>query len=194
MLIQASELYKARSDTKREEDCLRQAINTPLPKTASYDDPLVVERARYKLGWLCFETNRPLEAHQHFAAITEHPLAGSLGWKGLGIAALLTSRWDDALRAAHALEENAHSRLDGVLLRAQVHMRQGEHLAHARALLEHAIIQHPHSVNAWLFLAQCYLRDKNTWSQAIPVLERVLELEPSHKEARHNLRLILGAS
>lgn len=193
MLVAAAKLHEKAGRRADAEACLQQAATRPPPKTATHDDPLIASKARYQLAWLKFEQKRVHEAFEDLQMLLNEKATEHLGHKGLGIMQMLLGRHQDALGHAEKLLSIPHGQLDGMLLQAQVWSQTGQ-LSAARQQLEQLSRAHPHDVNVQNFLAQAYLRDQTTWPQARETLQRVLQLDPQHAEALHNLAVINKAT
>jgi tetratricopeptide (TPR) repeat protein len=112
------------------------------------------------------------------------------GWKELGEIFLAQGRWAELDRAVQQLENLPGPLQEAHMLRVRGLLAQRE-FATVRALLDRFIAQAPQAVWPRLALSYAYLQEGRDWPAAEQALRAVLELDPEHAEARHNLALLL---
>jgi tetratricopeptide (TPR) repeat protein len=99
------------------------------------------------------------------------------------------SRHDDVLATADTLESTGYP-VESAVVRARVQLARKEFAA-ARALLDPVIAAHPQAVWPRLILSHVLLQEDRDPDAAERALRAVLELEPQHAQARHNLAVLL---
>jgi thioredoxin-like negative regulator of GroEL len=107
----------------------------------------------------------------------------------LGELALAGQRWPEVDQLAGRLAGDAEAPMEAGVLRARAHLARRE-FAEARCLLEATIARHPREVWPRVILSHVFLQESHDGGAAERALLGVLELDPAHKEARHNLAVL----
>ncbi len=157
---------------------------------ASVDTGLRGYKARHNLAVLYLEQGRLVEAERQWqAALGERPDFGA-AWLGLGDVYLTQRRWEQVEQVAQRLAADPSSTVEAAVLRARAHQGRQEFGA-ARQLLEATCDQHVRALWPRVILSHVLLQEGRDWAAAEQVLRAVLALDPGHREARHNLTLLL---
>jgi tetratricopeptide (TPR) repeat protein len=144
---------------------------------------------RQNLAAVYHSLGRFTEAEKHFQAIVEEQPDYQPAWLGLGEIYLVQSRWDDLAELERKLALDAEGKMQATLLRARGFLARKEFAA-ARDLLEEVSIRHPARVEPRLVLSYVCLQEGKDWEAAEKALLAVLDVDPHHKEAQHNLNVL----
>ncbi len=111
-------------------------------------------------------------------------------WLGLGDLYVEQERWAELDRITGHLENGQQGAMEGSVLRARGHLGRKEFAA-ARQLLEETIAQYPQALWPRVILSHVLLQEGRDWAAAEQALRDLLALDPNHREARHNLAILL---
>jgi glycosyltransferase involved in cell wall biosynthesis/SAM-dependent methyltransferase len=129
------------------------------------------------------------EAERHYQAILEEQPDYQTAWLGLGELYLAQARWHELSGLEERLGGDAEGKFQARLLRGRGLLAQKEFAA-ARELLQALIAEHPTRIESRVVLSYTFLQEGKDWQAAERALLAVLELDPDHKEARHNLAVL----
>ncbi len=159
-LHQATELLPNNAQAWNHLGIALQGLGKSDAAVAAYQHALRLDRnlgvARFNLGWLHLENNRPAEAANELTTYTTLVPTATTGWFHLGTAFLRQKKWDDAERAlAHAYRLDAKdpeilNNLGVVCLQKRKTREAGQWFSqalkvkpgHPPALLNFAIVSH----------------------------------------------------
>jgi GT2 family glycosyltransferase/predicted Zn-dependent protease len=191
LLLQKATLLRQRGDRDSARSCLWQLLeNRPGQYFASVDAGLRGYKTRHLLAELYREDGRTSEAEVQWRhAVTEKPNFAA-GWIGLGEMFLQEGRWAELDAIAGGLEREAGDAVDARILQARACFARKEYLL-ARTLLETVIARAPKLLAPRVLLTHVLLQQGQDRLAAEKALRAVLELDPAHKEAQHNLDLLL---
>jgi glycosyltransferase involved in cell wall biosynthesis/predicted Zn-dependent protease len=191
LLLAESNLRRAGGDAAGAEACLRRLLGGAEGEHfGSVPVGLRGFRARHNLAALCLEQGRYGEAEaQWVSALVEQP-AFFPAWVGLGELYLRAQEWPKLERHAAELEQLHEAGAEAALrLLGKALLRRGEFGA-ARAHFRAACRRFPRSVALRVLHSHACLKEGLDDDAAEAALRAVLELEPNHDEARHNLAVI----
>ncbi len=182
---------RERQDYRGAEACLLRLLDTHEGQHfGSVDAGLRGYKARHNLAVLYLEQGRLVEAERQWqAALGERPDFGA-AWLGLGDVYLAQRRWEQVEQVAQHLAADPSSTVEAAVLRARAHQGRQEYAA-ARQLLEETCDRHALALWPRVILSHVLLQEGRDWAAAEQVLRAVLALDPGHREARHNLALLL---
>jgi tetratricopeptide (TPR) repeat protein len=188
LLFQEALLQRDHGDRAGAEAALLQLLGTrEKAHFASVDTGLRGYKARQNLAALYHEQGRAAEAEAQWRqALAEQP--GFVpAWLGLAEVCLAQQRWaefDDIGRKVEALAAP-----EAGPLRARGYLERKDFAA-ARALLHEAIAEFPQALWPRVLLSHVELQQGRDGDAAERALLAVLELDPNHREARHNLQVL----
>jgi tetratricopeptide (TPR) repeat protein len=191
LLLLQGMLLLDRGDPRGAEPCFARV----LKKQAAAPDPSDPRRqrrstARHHLALACRAQQRDAEAEALWNAVVAEQPTWLPAWKELGDLFLAQRRWADLQRILRQLECLPDQGAEASMLRVRAQLARRE-FVEARRLLEGLIAQAPHALWPRLALSYAYLQEGLDWDAAERALRAVLELDPGHAEARHNLALLL---
>ena len=108
---------------------------------------------------------------------------------GLGELYLAQRRWQELEAVSTPLEGTAQGELDAVLLRGKGQLARQE-FGPARALLAEALGRRPGSLPLLVLLSHVLLQEDRDHAEAERVLGEILQQQPGHEQARHNLQVL----
>jgi tetratricopeptide (TPR) repeat protein len=157
---------------------------------ASIDAGIRGYKARFNLGTVYKEQGRPAEAEEQWRlALAERPELWP-AWVELGDLYVAQGRWPELDRVLWELGASPRGAVEGSVLRARRQLALGEFAA-AREALEAACAQEPQALWPRVLLSHALLQEGQDWATAERALRDVLALDGGHREARHNLALLL---
>jgi tetratricopeptide (TPR) repeat protein len=190
LLFQEALARRELHDPVGEEACWHRVLSTrDRPLFASVDTGLQGYKARHNLAVLYGQQGRNAEAEDQWrAALAERPdfFAGALCLADLY---QRQGRWADLERLAQHVESRPGGEANAALLRARGLLACRE-FAGARQVLDVALVRHPDDVDLWTVRSHVLLQEGKDRSGAHATLRRILELDPNHAQARHNLALL----
>jgi tetratricopeptide (TPR) repeat protein len=146
-------------------------------------------KGRHELALVYKAQGRGAEAEaEGQAALTEQPHFRPARME-LGYLYLEQCRWPELEAAAAQLEQDPHTAVEGLLLRAKAHLARREFDA-ARGLVEAAIARAPRAVAPRVVLTHLLLQEGRDWHAAEQALREVLELDPGQAESWRNLAVL----
>jgi len=154
-------------------------------------------QARHHLAAVYHRQGRLDEAERHWrAALRDRPDAGQV-WRDLGEFYLSRKRWDDLELAIGMVRTYGPGSPgvgpgDAALLRARAHLARHE-FAEARRLLDAEVARDPGAVAPRLWLGRVFLIEGDDLDAAESCYRAVLDIEPGHAEAVHDLALMAEA-
>jgi GT2 family glycosyltransferase/predicted Zn-dependent protease len=191
LLLQEALLLREAKDLAGAAGCLVRLLDArPGRYFASVDAGLRGHKTRHLLGEIYRDQERLTEAElQWRAAVSEQPDFAP-AWLALGELYLKQGRWRDVDRVAERLGQPPLASPDGQILRARAHLLRKE-FPDTRRILEEVIAGQPGSQGPRVLLSHALLQEGRDWHAAERVLRELLQLNPEHAEARHNLRVLL---
>jgi tetratricopeptide (TPR) repeat protein len=185
-------LLRERGELDGAASCLERLLaGRPGDHFASVDAGLRGYKGRNNLAVVYRQQGRDAEAlAQWRAALAERP-DFLPSWLGLAEVQLCHSRWEEVEQIARQVEALPQgAAVEAALLRARVCLARKDY-APARALLEGAIRRAPQALGPRVLLSHALLQEGRDPAAAEQALRAILELDPQHPEARHNLALLL---
>lgn len=138
--------------------------------------------AHHNLGVLCRQAGRLEEAERHWRLTFAEAPWFAPAREGLATLLLSQSRFADLEKLAEDMPFGPAT----LVLRARSCLAQRQWQA-ARALLEQAVVADPGAAETWAFLAESLYQGRAPLIEVERALARVLELCPTHAQARQNL-------
>jgi tetratricopeptide (TPR) repeat protein len=187
---------QAAGDAAGGEVCFKRLLESPGEVRALSIDPDMYFKARQRLALDYLRQGRVDDAELQWRAMLADVPDSTQAWLGLVdvyLARGLPDLWQPLLQAVEAVPNNG---LNSALVKARLAEAQNDYVA-ARVLLERACDQHGKSLWPRIALARVLLQEGHDWPAAERALVAVLELQPTHGEARRNLDLVrqrLGAA
>jgi GT2 family glycosyltransferase/Tfp pilus assembly protein PilF len=161
----------------------------PAAHFASVDAGLKGYKTRHNLAVLYLQQGRLPEAdYQWRQALAERP-DFLPAWLGLGECALRLGNGDGVEDAARHLDALPGGEVEALGLRARGLLSRRAFAA-ARGLLEAARARFPRALLPRLLLSHVFLQEGRDDSAAEGALLDILELDPDHAQARHNLAVL----
>jgi tetratricopeptide (TPR) repeat protein len=153
---------------------------------ASVDTGLWGYKGRQNLAVLYHRQGRHAEAEAQWrAALAERP--GFVpAWLGLADVCLAQQRWTEVDEVSRRVAEFPGADIEAAVLRGRAHLARKEFAA-ARQILQEAIARAPEAMWPRVILSHVELQEGRDWPAAERALLAILELDPEHQEARHNL-------
>ncbi len=158
---------------------------------ASVDAGLRGHKARHNLAVLYHQQGRHGEATAQWRAAVDECPGFTPAWLGLGEACLARGDWTGLEEAAARLEGLEPGTPEAAVLRARGLLARRDFAA-ARALLDEVIRAHPQALGPRVALSHLLLQEGRDPAAAEQALRDVLLLDPGHREALHNLSVLLG--
>jgi glycosyltransferase involved in cell wall biosynthesis/tetratricopeptide (TPR) repeat protein len=190
LLFQEALVRRELGDAGGAEECWRRVLHgRDGAHFASVDAGLRGYKARHNLAVLCHEQRRHAEAELHWQAALEERPEFTPALLGLGDVYLAGQRWEELQRVAGRLRA-AGFEVEGEVLEARALLARRQFEA-ARLLLEQVNARHPEAVYPWVVLSHVLLQEGKDWGGAEHALRQVLQREPRHPEAWHNLHTLL---
>jgi Flp pilus assembly protein TadD len=146
-------------------------------------------KGRHLLAAVYHEQGRVEEAEAQWREVTQERPDFVPGWLGLGQAVL--ARGDGAAleEVARRLEARPDTALEAALLRVRGLLSQRA-FAEALALADRLAAEHPTEVRPRVLRSHVLLQEGRDLAGAEQALRDVLALDPSHREAQHNLAVL----
>jgi tetratricopeptide (TPR) repeat protein len=144
---------------------------------------------RQNLAAVYHTLGRYAEAERHWQGIVEEQADYPAAWLGLGEIYLAQGRWHDLPGVERQLQGNVEGELQASLLRARALLGRKEFAA-ARDLVQGVIARNAGRVEPRVLLSHVSLQEGRDWKAAETALLAILELDPQHKEAQHNLAVL----
>jgi tetratricopeptide (TPR) repeat protein len=144
---------------------------------------------RQNLAVVYQKLGRFAEAEKQYQAILQDQPHYQTAWLGLGELYLAQRPWHDLAAISMNLQGDTEGNLQARLLEARRLLAQKE-LASARDLLHSLIAEHTTRIEPRLVLSHALLQEGRDWEAAEKALLAVLELDPDHKETKHNLAVL----
>jgi tetratricopeptide (TPR) repeat protein len=190
LLFQEALARRDLGDRAGAKECWQRLLITPEGQHfASRDVGLRGYKARHNLAVLCQEEGALAEAEMHWQAALAERADFTAALLGLGDIYLSQQRWSDLEKFA------SHLRGSGLLVEGEVLEARAllarKQFAAARLLLEQVIGQHPEAIYPWVILSHVLLQEGKDWGSAEQALRQILNLNPQHPEAWHNLNVLL---
>ena len=191
LLFLHSSMCREAGDRTGAKTVLTRLLNDKSPEYfASVDAGLRGYKARHNLAVMHVEDGELSEAERHWrAAVAERP-DFLPAWLGLGDVCLRRGDWEGVEEVAGRMASLSAGAAESAVLRARGLAAQGR-FAEARRLLTEAVARWPESPGPRLVLSHVLLQEGRDLDAAERALRDVLELVPDHREARHNLDLLL---
>jgi tetratricopeptide (TPR) repeat protein len=180
---------QAAGDAAGGEACFKRLLDGPAEVRSLSIDPDMHTKARQRLALDFLRQGRLDDAELQWRAMLAEIPDSTQAWLGLAdinVARGLPELWQPLLQSVGAVPNNG---LNEALVKARLEEARGAYAA-ARLLLEHARAQYGQSLWPRLALARVLLQEGRDWPAAERALCAVLELQPTHGEARRNLDLV----
>jgi GT2 family glycosyltransferase/tetratricopeptide (TPR) repeat protein len=193
LLFQEALRRREQNDSAGAEACLVRLLSSnERPHFASVAEGLRGHLARHQLAGVLLEQGRFAETEAQWRAVLAERPEFAPAWFGLGDIYVRQERWVEleGLSVRLATGGGTARAALAAMLRARGCLARNDFSA-ARGVLEQALAEQPEEIRLWLALSQALLQEGRDWPAAERVLRRVLELDPGHAEARHNLALLL---
>jgi Tfp pilus assembly protein PilF len=146
--------------------------------------------ARHNLANAYYDLGRSAEAEAHWkAALRERP-SYEPAWRGLAVQYLAQTRWEDLKWLVQHLETQIPDKPAAICVRARACLVKKEFEA-SRRILEPAIRKSPRELELRVLWSHSLLQEGTDLCAAEMALRAVLEIDPAHAEARHNLAVLL---
>jgi GT2 family glycosyltransferase/tetratricopeptide (TPR) repeat protein len=173
------------------ESVLLKVLQMPAESNfASVDAGLQGYRTRHVLAGIYRRQGRVAEAEAQWrCAVAEVPQYTE-AWLNLGEMYLDQRRWPELEEAAGRVALDGRVAEEASMLRARGHLARRQ-FAPARQLLEETIGRAPKNLRARQVLTHVLLQEGSDLEAAEGALREVLALDPDHREARHNLEVLL---
>lgn len=191
LLYQKALLRREADDLVGAEDALLRLLRS---KPGEYFDMLEAGlrgfKARHLLGAVYRDLKRDADAEgQYRAAVQEQP---DFVPAALSLCDLLVTRkaFDEADRMALALARDPATAADAAVMSGRVALGRKRY-REARAVVEAAAADHPGHLPLRVLLTHVLIEEGADWAAAEQALRAVLALDPEHKEAAHNLAVLL---
>jgi glycosyltransferase involved in cell wall biosynthesis/tetratricopeptide (TPR) repeat protein len=190
ILFQEALARRALGNAAGEEACWKRLLaSADRPLFGSLDTGLRGYKARHNLAVLYHEQGRAREAEEQWrAAFAERP---DFFPAALGLAEIYQreGRWPDLEALARGMESRPGGDAPAAVLRAHglLVCRQ---FSGARQVLDAALLRHPNDLQLSVVRSHALLQEGRDLVGAEKALLRILELDPHHQEARHNLALL----
>jgi len=170
------------------ESCLRRLVdgNEAGDHFASINPGLRGYLGRNQLAWLLHCQKRHPEAESQWRVVLTEEPEFIPAWQGLGELYLQTKNWAALDQVAEHLREHP----DAAVLRGRAKMARKEYAA-ARWALSQAAERFPTFIAPRVFLSHAILQEGADWRAAEQALRDVLNLDPSNREAKNNLEVLL---
>jgi tetratricopeptide (TPR) repeat protein len=190
LLFREAGLLEDAKDDAGAEALLLQLLGTrEKAHFASVDTGLCGYKGRQNLAVLYHRQGRYAEAEAQWrAALAEQPGLVS-AWLGLADVCLTQQRWAEVEDLIRRVEALPGAGTEAAVLRARGHLARKEFAA-ARDVLWQAIARAPAALWPRVILSHVELQEGRDWGAAERALLDVLERDPEHKEARHNLAVL----
>jgi tetratricopeptide (TPR) repeat protein len=170
---------------------LRFLENQPLANGHDEASRGSLNTARRHLALIYHQGRRYGEAEAQWrAALADQPELLS-AWLGLAEVCLEEQRWEELEEIAGRLEGTTAGRLKAAVVRARRCLGQRDY-AGALALLEPAIAAQPEAIGPRVVRSRVLVQEGRDPRAAEAALRAVLELDANHREARHNLAVLLA--
>ena len=190
LLFQEALVRRELGDATGAEACwLRVLHGTDGEHFGSVDAGLRGHKARHNLAVLYHEQRRHAEAEMHWQAALEERADFTPALLGLGDVYLAQQRWDELQRIAGRLL-GAGFEVEGEVLEARALLARQQFGA-ARLVLEGVSARHPEAVYPWVILSHVLLQEGKDWGGAEHALRQIIQRDPQHREAWHNLKTLL---
>ncbi len=190
LLFQEGTAYRYLGDLDGAIGCWQRVLKTPPgPHFASVNTGLRGYLTRHNLATAYMERGDLDEAEGTWhAALDEQPdyVPALTGLAELAVKGQQWERLDEITRNL----QRAGAALEAAVFRARGHLGRGEY-ALAGDILVATNAAHPHAIWPRVVLSHVLLQEGRDWAGAERALRDVLRLDPNHKEARHNLDLLL---
>jgi GT2 family glycosyltransferase/Flp pilus assembly protein TadD len=158
---------------------------------ASVDAELRGSKGKNNLAVVYRQLGRTADAELLWQQIANEQPDFAPAWLGLGEVALDRGDWDAVEQFASQLQSRCRTKTEASVLRARSRLLKKE-FDSARAILEEAITENPNALWPRVVLSHVLLQNGGDDTLAEQALRSVLELDPNHAEARHNLGLLLA--
>jgi len=171
--------------------CWEQVLATPPgAHFASVNTALRGHLTRHNLATVCRDLGELAEAERHWRQVVGENPEFTLAWRGLGEICLSQERWPELEQVCNDVEKITDGKLPAGLLRARRFLKEQEFNA-ARGALGELIEEFPTSIEARQLMSHAYLQEGRDLQAAEQALHDVLKLDPEHREARHNLAVLV---
>lgn len=191
LLYQAALLAREGRDFPRAANALHRLLQS---RPGEYFDMVEVGlrgfKARHLLGAVYRDMGKDAEAEAEFrAALAEKP---DYPAAAVSLCDLLLARraFDAAEAEVGRLAADPAAAVDAAMLTGRIRFGQKRY-AEARAGLEAAVAAHPRFLPLRVLLTHVLIEEAADWPAAEAALRAVLDQDPDHKEARHNLDVLL---
>ncbi len=191
LLYQNAMLSYEAGDLATPERNLRRLLEprAPSPFAIGVEEGLTGYLARYNLGVIARDLGRLAEAEQLWrAAVAERPEYAA-AWVGLAELLASSERWDEIEAMVRKLESEPARRFEALLVHGRGAV--GRDTAAALRALERAAAMQPDSIWPPLLRSHVHLQSGNL-AAAEQALHIVLNIDPSHHQARTNLDRLLA--
>ncbi|HEX4590689.1 MAG TPA: glycosyltransferase, partial [Gemmataceae bacterium] len=153
----------------------------------SVDAALAGSKARHNLAVLYAESQRYTEAETQWKAVLAADPGYAPAHVGLGELYQGQKRWEELERLLQPMGDAMP--LEADLLRGRMLLERQQYGA-AKQTLSRTVARHPNDVRPRVILSHALLKEATDWPAAEQALLGVLALEPDHREANRNLRIL----
>jgi tetratricopeptide (TPR) repeat protein len=152
---------------------------------ASVDRGLTGFKARQNLAVLATDMGDLGEAERQWREVVRAVSRYRIGWRGLGETLISGGRFAEAGTLAEELMNEQAIRVEGLLLKSRIGLKQ-KRFAHARAALEEAAAEYPHDLEVLRGRCQ-FLFEHGEPAEAERALRSLIDHDPDDASAHHNL-------
>jgi len=192
------ELFFQEGVTRRESgdvdgavNCWERCLKTPPGMHfASVNTGLRGHITRHNLAVAYNELRRLSDAEAQWHAALEERPDYEPAWRGLLALYLDQERWSDVEKMAREAEAQPRGEVGASVIYCRLHLARKDFSA-ARQILEDSIQRSPQTLEPRILLSHALLREGKDWQAAEGALRGILALDPHHKEATHNLAVLL---
>jgi tetratricopeptide (TPR) repeat protein len=190
LLFWEAVLAREQKDLPVAERALLQLLRlTPRRHFSGIDDGLYGYRTRHMLGQVYLEQKRPAEAEIQWRKAVRACPSFMPAWLELAYLCLEQGRWSELDEVLGQLRRDPLLVEEALVLEGRGLLEQRNFEA-AKTLLAREITERPGSLPLRVLLSHVLLQEGKDWAAAENALRAVLELDPGHQEAQHNLKAL----
>ncbi len=156
---------------------------------ASVDPSLREIKGRHNLAVAYRDLGRLPEARAQWKHLLNHEPDFLDAWLGLAELSLQDTGDEEFARLLAAIDKLDPAGYEAHVLRARRHLFKRE-FQHAKDILMPLCQKNTQSIRPRIIMSHVYLQEGSAWVEARQMLEEVLALDPSNREAQHNLRVL----
>jgi GT2 family glycosyltransferase/tetratricopeptide (TPR) repeat protein/2-polyprenyl-3-methyl-5-hydroxy-6-metoxy-1,4-benzoquinol methylase len=176
------ELGQLKESAEAYEDLL---ANVEDRNFSSMDQGLRGFKTRQNLAIVYEEIGELAKAVEQWHAIVHEVPEYRPGWLGLGELLIRMQQWEEARQIGESLEHDGRFAAEGSILLARAAIGQGR-TSEAREVFENAISRNGHDLDLLQAYGQ-FLFEQVDPIEAVPVLQRILHINPGEPATWHNL-------